>query len=636
MPEKTKRGRKPYLTPSEAKRRRLERYRERRKRYINLGAEVEKWRQLKEELNIPSDENLAKILMDYYRCDGVSLLDTASKARQTTVDKGNDDSTSTCTSINESGQPLRSTTLNKLPEKKIPQIDSPAGLSIEHYDTETDSTEDSVESAEEFVEMTSCLGPNKKAFKQCEWRNCNSELDLELKVVATAMKIITRCRSGHKSVWWSQPLLKEIPAGNFQLASSIVLSGNNYRKIALMLKFMNMVPIGHHSFLQIQRLYVLPSVSDYWKKMQMDIYKEITDPIVVLAEGFNNNSAFPEKYFTYTMMDNFTQKVLEVQVINVKAKKMNNSRNIESLWFQNALESLTRNNICVSEAVTEPNAEILSLMKLKFPHILHQMDIWHGIEAINKKLEKLITNKVNQNLQPWIVDILNHFKYCCEHSNDDANILMSRWRSFLHHVVNVHEWQLGDGVTGTSCEHKSLTTEGSAAKKWIKAGSAAHTALREVIYDKWLVSHLNYFIRARVANELESFNDHIQMYIGKNFKYEYDGYKIRNLLAVIDYNSHVNREYQRNADGEIIYCRMYSKRTKHYRAIPTKVQKHYRYIQQLMKDLFTRPLRDTTSKPEATTVTSKQYHKNVKSKPSPASITTNIYQLCKLSNRQIM
>ncbi|XP_042195682.1 uncharacterized protein LOC103176683 isoform X3 [Callorhinchus milii] len=584
MPEKTKRGRKPYLTPSEAKRRRLERYRERRKRYINLGAEVEKWRQLKEELNIPSDENLAKILMDYYRCDGVSLLDTASKARQTTVDKGNDDSTSTCTSINESGQPLRSTTLNKLPEKKIPQIDSPAGLSIEHYDTETDSTEDSVESAEEFVEMTSCLGPNnfvgtglknsaveeevlnfeedhpdenlcgveepvpissnarldknihamrtgivfdaclmslaRKAFKQCEWRNCNSELDLELKVVATAMKIITRCRSGHKSVWWSQPLLKEIPAGNFQLASSIVLSGNNYRKIALMLKFMNMVPIGHHSFLQIQRLYVLPSVSDYWKKMQMDIYKEITDPIVVLAEGFNNNSAFPEKYFTYTMMDNFTQKVLEVQVINVKAKKMNNSRNIESLWFQNALESLTRNNICVSEAVTEPNAEILSLMKLKFPHILHQMDIWHGIEAINKKLEKLITNKVNQNLQPWIVDILNHFKYCCEHSNDDANILMSRWRSFLHHVVNVHEWQLGDGVTGTSCEHKSLTTEGSAAKKWIKAGSAAHTALREVIYDKWLVSHLNYFIRARVANELESFNDHIQMYIGKNFKYE--------------------------------------------------------------------------------------------------------------------
>ncbi|XP_042195683.1 uncharacterized protein LOC103176683 isoform X4 [Callorhinchus milii] len=550
MPEKTKRGRKPYLTPSEAKRRRLERYRERRKRYINLGAEVEKWRQLKEELNIPSDENLAKILMDYYRCDGVSLLDTASKARQTTVDKGNDDSTSTCTSINESGQPLRSTTLNKLPEKKIPQIDSPAGLSIEHYDTETDSTEDSVESAEEFVEMTSCLGPNnfvgtglknsaveeevlnfeedhpdenlcgveepvpissnarldknihamrtgivfdaclmslaRKAFKQCEWRNCNSELDLELKVVATAMKIITRCRSGHKSVWWSQPLLKEIPA------------------------------------------------------------------------------------------------------------------------------------------------------ELKFPHILHQMDIWHGIEAINKKLEKLITNKVNQNLQPWIVDILNHFKYCCEHSNDDANILMSRWRSFLHHVVNVHEWQLGDGVTGTSCEHKSLTTEGSAAKKWIKAGSAAHTALREVIYDKWLVSHLNYFIRARVANELESFNDHIQMYIGKNFKYEYDGYKIRNLLAVIDYNSHVNREYQRNADGEIIYCRMYSKRTKHYRAIPTKVQKHYRYIQQLMKDLFTRPLRDTTSKPEATTVTSKQYHKNVKSKPSPASITTNIYQLCKLSNRQIM
>ncbi|XP_041048314.1 uncharacterized protein LOC121280414 isoform X1 [Carcharodon carcharias] len=646
----SRRGRQPYLPPQEAKRRRLERYRLRRLRMVDIGGETESWHQLKLELGFEKDASFAKFLLDYYRSHSVSkMLHSDPKTKKEIVHhKGKDESNNaTCTSSseNQNEQRIRSSLIMTFPHRTTSQPLSTASLSSVDSDMDTDHDKGSLEFVEDPVDVTEYLLPGnflntklrdctieeevlniindevkseeeesipvsvasaqgksicsmrtgivfdtclmslaEKAFSRCECLNCDGKIDLELHVVATALKVVIHCCHGHESVWWSQPLLEGVPAGNILLVSSIVLSGNNYRKIALMLKFLNMLPVSHQSFLKIQKSYVQPSVTNYWKTMQGKHFLEHTHPVVVLGDQCNNSHVLSEKYLTYTMMDNSTHKILDVQVIDARegTRKL---RNLEISGFQRAFQCLVQNSLDVSEIVTDADPQILTMMKLKYPNVLHQLDLWHGIKAVHKRLNKVVASSDNKDLQPWISDIIRHFMYCCQHSNGDVNTLMARWRSILHHTVNVHEWQLGDCSTTASCEHGPLTAKEIKDKPWLTAGSPAHHALRKVVYDKWLTSHLNYFIQARVTNELESFNNHIQMYAAKNFTYEHEDYLVRTLLAAIDYNSHIDREYQRNADGGIVYHRMYSKCRKHWRAVPAKVQKQYNYFEGLREDM---------------------------------------------------
>ncbi|XP_043564497.1 uncharacterized protein LOC122559181 [Chiloscyllium plagiosum] len=645
----SKRGRQPYLAPQEAKRRRLERYRLRRKQMINIGLEIDRWQQLKSELGFEKDACLAKFLLDYYRAHHVSTtLYLDPKGRGELVHHRMQDescnTSSTSSRENQSEQRIQSSLMIKFPQRTPPQL-SAEGLSTADSDTDTEHGKDDMKFVEDSMDVTEYLLPEncintklmdctveeevlniinnkivpgeeesvqvpvaltpnksvcsmrtgivydaclmslaKKAFSRCEHLKCKGKIDLELHIVATAMKVVSHCCHGHKSVWWSQPLLEGVPAGNTLLVSSIVLSGNNYRKIALMFKFLNMRLVSYQSFLKTQKSYVQPSVTNFWKKMQGKHFLELTHPLVVLGDQSNNDYISSERYLTYTMMDNCTHKILDVQVIDARegARRL---RNLETSAFRRAFQWLVKNNLDVSEIVTDADPQLLSTIKSVYPNVLHQLDLWHGIRAVHERISKVVASIDNTDLQPWISDIIKHFIYCCQHSNGDVNTLMARWRSILHHTVNVHEWQLGDGSTTASCEHGHLTDKEIKDKQWLTAGSPAHHALREVVYDKWLTSHLNYFVQARVTNELESFNNYIQMYAAQNFTYDYDDYQVRTLLAAIDYNAHVDREYQRNADGEIVYHRMYSKRRNHWRAVPTKVQKHYHHFEELREDM---------------------------------------------------
>ncbi|XP_078066134.1 uncharacterized protein LOC144491754 isoform X2 [Mustelus asterias] len=623
----SRRGRQPYLLPQEAKRRRLERYRLRRRRMVNIDRESENWQQLKSELGFEKDVSLAKFLLDYYRSHSVPMKfhsDPKAKGQVAHYKRKyeSSDTSSTSSSETQSEQCTPSSLMITFPQITAPQLLPTVGSSIAYNDMDTDHNKESLEFMEDSVDVTEHLLPEnfintklrdctveeevlsivndetvsgeeesipvslasaqdksicgmrtgiifdtclmslaKKAFTKCECLDCNGKIDLELHVVATAMKVVIHCHHGHKSVWWSQPLLDGDPAGNFLLVSSIVLSGNNYRKIALMLKFLNMLPVSHQSFLKIQKSYVQPSVTNYWRKMQERHFLGLTRPIVVLGDQCNNSHVLSEKYLTCTMMDNSTHKILDVQVIDARegTRKL---RNLEISGFQRAFQCLMQNNLDVSEVVTDADPQLLMIMKSKYPNILHQLDLWHGIKAVQEKLNQAVSSSDSKDLQPWISDILKHFMFCCQHSNGDINTLMARWRSILHHTVNVHEWQLGDCSTAASCEHGPLTDKEIKEKQWLTAGSPAHHALRKVVYDKWLTSHLNYFVQAR-----------------------YEDYLLRALLAAVDYNSHVDRECKCNADGEIVYHRIYSKRKKHWSVVPAKVQKQYCYFEELKEDM---------------------------------------------------
>ena len=78
------------------------------------------------------------------------------------------------------------------------------------------------------------------------------------------------CPFGHTLWRWnSQPVLKYgMQSGDFMLATNILLSGNNYRKIALLFQFMKMQMVAEGTFFRIQDVYCIALVQECWKKKQ--------------------------------------------------------------------------------------------------------------------------------------------------------------------------------------------------------------------------------------------------------------------------------------------------------------------------------------------------------------------------------
>ncbi|XP_075471396.1 uncharacterized protein LOC142503179 [Ascaphus truei] len=63
------------------------------------------------------------------------------------------------------------------------------------------------------------------------------------------------------------------------------LSGNNFSKIALMLKFLNLKCVRKTIFFQMQKKYIVPSIIAYWADLQNEIISTITSPIILMGDG---------------------------------------------------------------------------------------------------------------------------------------------------------------------------------------------------------------------------------------------------------------------------------------------------------------------------------------------------------------
>lgn len=75
-------------------------------------------------------------------------------------------------------------------------------------------------------------------------------------------------------------------AGDFMLACNILLSGNNYAKISLLFKFMNMRMVEKSSFFRIQDSYCVDTIKEFWKEKRAEIIAQLQSkgPIVALGK----------------------------------------------------------------------------------------------------------------------------------------------------------------------------------------------------------------------------------------------------------------------------------------------------------------------------------------------------------------
>ena len=63
--------------------------------------------------------------------------------------------------------------------------------------------------------------------------------------------------------------------------------------------------------------------------------------------------------------------------------------------------------------------------------------------------------------------------------------------------MNVHAWNIGDGVGAGQCAHEPLDEAEVRDKPWLEPGSPAHKALVEVVLNPRFLKNVQHYVNFR-------------------------------------------------------------------------------------------------------------------------------------------
>ncbi|XP_065099320.1 uncharacterized protein [Paramisgurnus dabryanus] len=211
------------------------------------------------------------------------------------------------------------------------------------------------------VSMCSAKDPNSKA-------ECRAPAPFEINVRSrgTAAVVEWMCPRGH-TVWkWaSQPILKYgMLAGDFMLSTNILLSGNNYTKISLLFKFMNMGMVERSTFFRIQDSYCVDTIKEFWDEKRAAVITQLKSkgPVVAMGDARMDSPGFCAQYCTYSVMDNGSKQI--ICMVNIdKRETMRNSVIMEKEGFMRAFDKLCE-ELNIEEFCTDAHSQISALFSI--------------------------------------------------------------------------------------------------------------------------------------------------------------------------------------------------------------------------------------------------------------------------------
>ncbi|XP_044172506.1 uncharacterized protein LOC114961035 [Acropora millepora] len=258
---------------------------------------------------------------------------------------------------------------------------------------------------------------------------------------------------------------------------------------------------------------------------------------------------------------------------------------MEKKGFIETLSHIEANGIKVDTISTDRHPQIKKEMRVNHGEIEHQFDPWHLAKSVSKKLAKASKKSGCNDLAPWIPSIVNHLWWSAESCNRDPDVLREKWLSVIHHVTNRHEWP-GNRYFH-KCQHDRLSPEQQRKKKWLKPGSASHTALVNIAKDNRLLKDLDHLVQFVHTTALEVYHSLYLKYLPKLTHFTHDVMKVGTMLAALDHNFNVNRPQAviqtGESQGEPRFKISWSKVSKRFGAEPVLEQKNYEYLEDMLQ-----------------------------------------------------
>ena len=352
------------------------------------------------------------------------------------------------------------------------------------------------------------------------------ESKVEIQNEGSQLSLYLNCLNNCEYKWQSQPPLSDIKgAGNLLFTTGIFFSGITFAKFESFSNLINLKFIGKGTYYNLRERYVFPVVKSKWKEEQAKVFLDLKSRgsgVVLAGDGRCDSPGHCAKYCTYTFLDVESQKVVDFKVVSVS--EVANSNQMEKKGFVDTLGHVEANGVKVAVISTDRHPQIKKEMRVNHGDISHAFDPWHLAKSVSKKLSAASKKSGCSDLAPWIPSIVNHLWWCAETCGKDPDVLREKWLSVIHHVTNRHEWPGNRHFH--RCEHEQLTPEQQRKKKWLKPGSAAHTALVNIVKDKLLLKDLAHLVEFVHTTSLEVYHALYLKYLPKLTHFTHDVMKL--------------------------------------------------------------------------------------------------------------
>ena len=176
-----------------------------------------------------------------------------------------------------------------------------------------------------------------------EWKETTSGSMLSVKMM---------CINSHQTCWSSQPLIKNIAAGNLLSSAAILFSGNTFSRIAQFASFLNLKFFSHTTYYNIQNKYLFPVVNKAWNEEKTSVLDAVKrdGPVNLIGDGRCDSPGHNAKYCTYTMMTN-EGKVAAFNVVQVT--EVTSSNAMEKEGFERCIQDIAREGVTINRIATD-------------------------------------------------------------------------------------------------------------------------------------------------------------------------------------------------------------------------------------------------------------------------------------------
>lgn len=202
----------------------------------------------------------------------------------------------------------------------------------------------------------------------CGKKSCQAKNEVvEQKLEAGVLTITYQCKNGHSDIWHSSKVLatkggQKLFVSTTLLAAATLITGNNFEKISLFARCMNLSFISSTTFHRIQTFYVIPSIKELWGEMKGKIWNLFEKEVLVLCgDGRMDSPGFSAKYCLYVMMDHFLDLIVDVEVVD-KREAGGTSSLMEKMGCKRILERMV-GILNLQELVTDASSVIMKMVR---------------------------------------------------------------------------------------------------------------------------------------------------------------------------------------------------------------------------------------------------------------------------------
>ncbi|CAB3998933.1 Hypothetical predicted protein [Paramuricea clavata] len=275
-----------------------------------------------------------------------------------------------------------------------------------------------------------------------------------------------------------------------------------------------------------------------------------------------------------------------------KRNQAGSSPAMEFMSFKLSMVYLINYGLTITTFISDRHTSIAKYMRTVLKQIIHYFDVWHLKKKIRKVLFKIAKEKDCEALNEWIKPCENHLHWSASSTYDgNGLVIWAKFKSFLQHIVNIHSGH--SDPLFDKCAHGSNIP----ARKWLTIDSPLHNKVCAALTNKRLMNGIKKASPLAQTSCLEGFHSVLNHFAPKMIAYSYVGQYCRHILAVIHFNSNLQREKKTNPDKSERIKVSYPKFKNGEATIRSvRVAQNFDYVQEIYETFLSATEKDLKSK----------------------------------------